>query len=560
MAVLLDTRTAADAPLAGEALDKRAGWVAVAEDTTKHAFAGDAVFSNGRLAVVIRAKGSGAEVYSRAAEGWALRAVLVPVNAAGAEASELSKAAIVENSSAAVAIEATYKAKGDAAADGIGLRIRISAGAAHLEVRAGRNAAKLLIRDKARYIILPEFFTDDLVLDSTAADADCTGLPAGNMLLSLVGDNDSSRAVIACMWQSAGQNADMLTTRQGEKGLRTGLGCRIDLVKDKALWIAVIDGQGVWHSRTASGKEAGTDIAMDWKPPFAAKWRADFFLSTPRRLLAANVGLAATREFADAAPPAAGETSGAWGCWFDGGRASVRLGKWPSEDGSMTAVVYPIDRSKATPLTAYCVVDLMRDTLGYGPCQYVLDAEGLGAKDDATPDQVTRWVEKQLARPAAKREPDVIREQLKLMAAQVKRVDERIAEYRQFATKARGLCGETASGRSDSGLGRKALVILGRIHVGATGTGEAVSIPETVAKLADRMAVLAGADDALAKAQPICEQVRSIGLGQERMLATMRVDVRRLDQLCRMAAGDKGADADLAAKLKSLAQEMLQKK
>ena len=43
-------------------------------------------------------------------------------------------------------------------------------------------------------------------------------------------------------------------------------------------------------------------------------------------------------------------------------------------------VVYPLDRAKAapfsTPLEKLTVVDLVRMTLGVGPCQYILDLEG----------------------------------------------------------------------------------------------------------------------------------------------------------------------------------------
>ena len=40
------------------------------------------------------------------------------------------------------------------------------------------------------------------------------------------------------------------------------------------------------------------------------------------------------------------------------------------------ALVYPINRLEATPLEAFTVVDVMRATLGVGPCEYILDVEG----------------------------------------------------------------------------------------------------------------------------------------------------------------------------------------
>jgi hypothetical protein len=40
------------------------------------------------------------------------------------------------------------------------------------------------------------------------------------------------------------------------------------------------------------------------------------------------------------------------------------------------ALVYPISRVRETPLDVYTVTDVVRDTLGVGPCEYILDLEG----------------------------------------------------------------------------------------------------------------------------------------------------------------------------------------
>jgi hypothetical protein len=40
------------------------------------------------------------------------------------------------------------------------------------------------------------------------------------------------------------------------------------------------------------------------------------------------------------------------------------------------ALIYPINRVKETPLAAYTVVDVMRNALGVGPCEHLLDLEG----------------------------------------------------------------------------------------------------------------------------------------------------------------------------------------
>ena len=39
-------------------------------------------------------------------------------------------------------------------------------------------------------------------------------------------------------------------------------------------------------------------------------------------------------------------------------------------------VLYPINRVAQTPLDVFTVVDVMRNTLGVGPCEHILDMEG----------------------------------------------------------------------------------------------------------------------------------------------------------------------------------------
>jgi len=40
------------------------------------------------------------------------------------------------------------------------------------------------------------------------------------------------------------------------------------------------------------------------------------------------------------------------------------------------AVIYPINRLPETPITTYTTVDVVRSTLGVGPCEYILSVEG----------------------------------------------------------------------------------------------------------------------------------------------------------------------------------------
>src|SRR5205807_8359179 len=39
-------------------------------------------------------------------------------------------------------------------------------------------------------------------------------------------------------------------------------------------------------------------------------------------------------------------------------------------------LIYALNRLAETPVTSYTPVDIVRNTLGVGPCQYILDVEG----------------------------------------------------------------------------------------------------------------------------------------------------------------------------------------
>ena len=106
---LFDTRSASPARLPADALVTKAGWVAVAPDKRDHAFAGDAVFANDKLAIALRRKGAGADVYTVGPAGLVHRAVLTPKAAPAGLATALTALKIVHNTPAAVELAATFR-------------------------------------------------------------------------------------------------------------------------------------------------------------------------------------------------------------------------------------------------------------------------------------------------------------------------------------------------------------------------------------------------------------------------------------------------------------------
>ena len=96
---------------------------------------------------------------------------------------------------------------------------------------------------------------------------------------------------------------------------------------------------------------------------------------------------------------------------------------------------YPLERTSETPMTALTVMDIVRRTLGVGPCQYILAAEGLGGDDPATPDSVARWIERLAKRKRAAGQAAAIKKRLDAAVAHAGQCEKRAAAYRAFANR-----------------------------------------------------------------------------------------------------------------------------
>ena len=116
-------------------------------------------------------------------------------------------------------------------------------------------------------------------------------------------------------------------------------------------------------------------------------------------------------------------------------------------------VVYPINRVKQTPLDVYTVVDVMRNTLGVGPCQHILDVEGQkseykGRATCAVRDTLTPIYEKNEQKEKRAKVEETLDEGLTF----VKHIRGRITRYVEFGKKMRQYLAEQK--KTHRGAGR----------------------------------------------------------------------------------------------------------
>ncbi|MGA2033820.1 MAG: transposase [Thermoguttaceae bacterium] len=505
---LFDAGAARAGPRSAADLHPKAGWTLLPEDELTHKFRGDAVVLNDRLAVVLRAAGTGAEVYGQTATGPKYRVEISPRTLSGRKPTALSSVRIIENGPAAVALTASF-----AMTDGIScsLKYRITAGQMIVEVRPGRGADRLAVLAEPRYLVIPDFFGHDMVFGPQSVSRRRLRLPAENMLLSLL---DAGNAEVMCVWGSNRQEAIALRSAAGPAEIGS---CEIESAVDKPIWVACLEGAGLWHEQTAA----------PWKPPFPAKWRVDFLQGS-------------------------GEASSSWLGDETRTRESV-----PPMRPSPAMLVYAMDRSQATPLTTFTPIDILRGTLGVGPCQYILQTEGLASDANPTPDNVMTWIEKQFSRKKEKKAADEIGERLAQMVEHVGQAQARIGRYGRMFAEVDRLCDAAAAGANAS---RATLTSLARsgfqmaqMHVQPPPTDRA-------RQLADQVLGLIGKNNAAAECERLGASLRALGGEQDRTMAVCRMKARWLRQSAAMLAEDHPADAELAGKVQAKTEEMLRTK
>ena len=499
---LFDTGASSAQPLSDDEVVHRTGWQLVPEDNVDHRFSGDAVLLNDKLEVVLRKQRRGAEVYSKGAKGLMRRLTIGPAGVESAMGEPLDALKIIENNSSAVTVEASFKGAKPAA-----LRFRLTTGESILEIRPGEGAKFVTVESKTCYVIVPDFFGDDLVYGPESFTG--RGLPAENFWLSLL---DGGDAMVMTVCQSSEQRVWLDEAESLEPGADKRIcSTRIDCIKDKSIWLAFLESPGIWRAGNGLDK---TEL------PFPAKWRCSFV------------------------------------------RANGVADSWDSERGPSPEqalgnhtgplIAYPIDRVSSTPLTAACPTDVMRNTLGVGPCQYILAVEGLTAEGDPTPNNVMNWVEKQFEQNKETKAADDIKARLDQMSEHVAEACARIERYAEFAGQVRNLL-------ADKPGAEPFVSIVDDIdRFVAAGQAPAAS-PERGRELAAGVAALMGKENAFLACQRLGEQLRSLGAIQDGALAKCRMAVRRLrEEGCAIGA-NQPRDAGLAQEVRRRAEEMLQK-
>ncbi len=588
---LLDAPEDSVGSLTEKGLTKLHGSAGLEEDDRSHRFTGCPVLMNDKIVAVFHKHAPAVDVYLRQPSGVTLFATLRPVCDGIVDLQPISLA-IRQNSRSAVAIEVKLAAAGKPPKR---ITYELDAGAAFIKTTASEGIQSLQVEAPCRFAILPDFFGDDILVDAAAIPTGRAELPSENFLLHMIPGGNT-----IVMTVSESRENDVAVTLS-EHGPRHIVASYVSYGKKPRIWVAVLAGQGIWHKHNVALADADKQIGLDWKMPFPALWRVDWSTADKmteswEMLLQQPDGKYVMQGWFgqnEAEGQSFGKEFGPRD-WNKPGRkrwnpvlGGFSFPNWIDSDGrgwlqplkarryteggpvynfTGPLVVYPLDRAKAapfsTPLEKLTVVDLVRMTLGVGPCQYILDLEGQKRNSRGVCTCYARDTINAIYQAGTQRQKRAeIEQQLDAAVAFITNVRERIDLYLQFGHEM-SACLERQKNRDprSAAFCDELLAISKRLDQMFEEKREAIRSPEFARQCAEdfRKKLLTSTEkDAYSRCAAQMAVFTSIGGAQDGLVAACRMIVKTLRQRAGIALAVNPELKDVATEIRARTQAML---
>jgi hypothetical protein len=226
------------------------------------------------------------------------------------------------------------------------------------------------------------------------------------------------------------------------------------------------------------------------------------------------------------------------------------------------ALMYPINRIESTPLEEFTVVDIMRATLGVGPCEYVLDVEGQKKTFQGRPTCASRTILDNIyGKKEQKARHDEVEKTLDEVIAFVRHIRGRIENYATFSHETIAWLETQKPAQPPLAESLAAMqATLRKIDDYVAERKNGLKTPEFAAKLVnDFRATLVDyeGDDALAKCKRTTAALVDIGGNQDELVGECRMVVKNLRQQAALAMAADPRLAPVARELRHRTQQML---
>jgi hypothetical protein len=439
--------------LDGQMLANKGGWKAVPTETEKwngpeyynpenyslrYSFTGDAAVENEHLLAVFSSSEGKATIYSNT--NHADKKVEVIPLELRAESARITRCGVLQNSGDEAVLEVVFSGQ----KTGKNLSIIFCFGKKCIvEIRPSQNLNGISLLAPIRYGVVPDFLSDDLILDPREYPLlETLHVPSANVFVGLLeGEND----MLTVTWPQGKQRVQLIA---GRKQRESGLIECVDVENDgESVFLAVLSTPGIWHEEVLKPSYLEKDISVTWKKPFPAKWITQLL----------EDGVKTTYTFQEIRPEKFWRGNVGfypYPVWFQDGTTFYRLGKKVPPRGK--SLVYSLER-KGTPSSVSTPVDIMKDTLGGQACSALLDVEGRrlrshirkGAVIGAATCEVTDGMQPVFEAGEEVQKKEYIHGGVDDMVYFITRQRQRIEEYQAFAGRMMDYLDKTAKARPD---------------------------------------------------------------------------------------------------------------
>ena len=491
--------------------------------------------------------------------------MLTPVGAGPSV--KLTAVRIVDNNAGEVVLEAAFQS-GDG--QQAGLRLGLAMGQVFVKTEPRTGTTGLSVAAPCRFVVLPDFFADDIVIDATEIPVAAADLPSENFLLQLAPSRES---IVMSVASNRGQDARIELSGEAQQRLiQRG---QMEYGPQGKIWVALIEGAGVWHQRDLEPAATGTVIPLDWTAPFPAQWRVDWGLAGKLTSSWEMVAQLKSGEFLKPGWFGNAETlprdrkrwttvlgSFAYPCWLDqAGHGFLQPLAKPERCHGAT-LIYPINRARETPLADFTVVDVVRATLGVGPCEYILDVEGQGATRKGRATCATRDTLKPIyAAKQQKAKRAEIERALDEVVIFVKHIRGRIDQYVDFGHETLAYLEQQKPSHPELAEFLAEMERSTRaIDAAFQRRSASIKTPQYVVDLTDKFrATLLDneGDEALQQCTAITHAIVDVGGNQDELVGECRNAVKVLRQRAGLAMASHPPAAEIAKELRSRTQKVL---
>jgi len=210
--------------------------------------------------------------------------------------------------------------------------------------------------------IVPSFVGDDLIYDARDyPSAQTLAVVSEHWLLGLLKGEDS---MLVVTWQEGIPSVRITLSASGRA--KAGMSA-VTFLGGKGLSLAVLDAPGIWHRASLEASAfLERDRAIRWKPPFPAVWLTQLYEDEVKTTFEFRHGRERVWR--------GGVGHYTYPAWFSGEKTMLSLGKKIPPEGE--AIIYFLERSKATPPQVLSPTDIAERTLTGGVLAGLLDVAG----------------------------------------------------------------------------------------------------------------------------------------------------------------------------------------